>query len=318
MTKLVHVAVGVIFDGSGNILIAKRPDSAHQGGLWEFPGGKVDAGENIHQALVRELKEELAIKVTASEPLIQIRHHYVDKSVLLDVQKVMSFEGEPTGNEGQPIRWVTREALSSYEFPAANRPIITAIRLPQQYAITGEFSSLAHFTARLENALQQGARLIQLRVAKLSVAEHADILQTACALCAANCATLMINTSTTEFALIRNVLPQYPCGLHLNRHELFAQTRRPVAPEILLGASCHNSEEITQAQKIGVDYVLLSPVLKTDSHPDSAPLGWKNFADLVEQVNVPVYALGGMQVNDLAAAIHSGAQGIAGISRWWK
>lgn len=318
MTKLVHVAVGVIFNAQCNILIAKRSDTAHQGGLWEFPGGKVDAGENIHQALVRELKEELAINVTASEPLIQIRHHYVDKSVLLDVQKVRSFDGEPMGNEGQPVRWVTPDELSAYEFPAANRPIITAIRLPQHYVITGEFSSITDFSMRLERALQQHVRLIQLRIAKINIAEHADILQTAFELCATYSAILIVNTSAAEFALIRQTFPRQSCGLHLNRHQLFACSARPVAPDVLLGASCHNLEEINQAQKIGVDYLLLSPVSQTASHPESASLGWKKFADLVEQVNVPVYALGGMQPNDLSMAIHAGAQGIAGISGWWK
>lgn len=318
MTKFVHVAVGVIFDAQGKILIAKRPDSAHQGGLWEFPGGKVDAEENIHQALVRELKEELAINVTASEPLIQIRHHYADKSVLLDVQKVTAFDGEPTGNEGQPVRWITRNELSSYEFPAANRPIITAIHLPQYYAITGEFSSSSTFSAQLELALQQDVRVVQLRVRGINLTQHGDILHTAFALCATYRATLIINTSATEFALIRAAFPQYSCGLHLNRHQLLLHSERPVAPDVLLGASCHDLAEINQAQKIGVDYLLLSPVLKTNSHPEIESLGWKNFADLVKQANVPVYALGGLQSHHLSLAIRAGAQGIAGISYWWK
>src|SRR5690606_7572608 len=103
-SKLIHVAVGVIVNADGKILIAKRPQTAHQGGLWEFPGGKVDAGETIEQALVRELREELAITVKDSRPLIQIRHHYPDKSVLLDVHKITRFEGNPIGNEGQPVQ----------------------------------------------------------------------------------------------------------------------------------------------------------------------------------------------------------------------
>jgi len=131
MKKYLHVAVGVIENNLGQILIAKRPESAHQGGLWEFPGGKVDSGENFQQALLRELNEELAIQVENSEPLIQIRHDYSDKSVLLDVHKITRFSGEPKGNEGQPVRWVNPEILSEYAFPAANQPIIQAIRLPR-------------------------------------------------------------------------------------------------------------------------------------------------------------------------------------------
>ena len=106
MTKVVHVAVGVIKNNLDQILIAKRPDDAHQGGLWEFPGGKVEAGETLTQALARELREELAIEVQSITPLIQIQHDYSDKSVLLDVCLVDGFTGIAQGNEGQPIRWV--------------------------------------------------------------------------------------------------------------------------------------------------------------------------------------------------------------------
>jgi len=318
VTKLVHVAVGVIVDARGNILIAKRPDTAHQGGLWEFPGGKVDAGENIHQALVRELNEELAIHVQASEPLIQIRHHYADKSVLLDVHKVTSFEGEPKGNEGQPIRWVTADDLSSYEFPAANRPIITAIRLPQQLLITGDFLSSMDFATKLESALQQGIRMVQLRIADLSHLTHADILKESFTLCAAYKSQLLLNTSADNFLSICNAFPHSVSGLHLNSHQLFLHAKRPVEQGILLGASCHNLAEIQQAQKIGADYLLLSPVLKTLSHPNAESLGWEKFADWVEHINIPVYALGGLMPLDLNVAINAGAQGIASIRAWWK
>ena len=125
--KLVHVAVGVIVDKAFNILIAKRAAESHQGGLWEFPGGKVDAGETVEVALSRELKEELAIELSQCEALLEIHHDYVDKSVLLDVWLVTDFKGEACGNEGQPVEWVPVENLRGYAFPAANEAIITAI-----------------------------------------------------------------------------------------------------------------------------------------------------------------------------------------------
>jgi len=123
---IVHVAVGVILDGHHQVLLAKRPDNTHQGGLWEFPGGKVDAGESVAEALDRELREELAIGVEAAEPLIEIRHDYGDKCVLLDVWVVTDFSGNPRGNEGQPIEWAALERLGDYTFPAANIEIIGA------------------------------------------------------------------------------------------------------------------------------------------------------------------------------------------------
>ena len=128
MKKRVHVAVGVISDGADCILISRRAEHLHQGGLWEFPGGKVEADETVEQALRRELLEELAIEVIEQQPLLAIAHDYSDKSVLLDVWWVSVFSGEPQGREGQPLRWVNVSALHEIEFPAANQPIIAAIQ----------------------------------------------------------------------------------------------------------------------------------------------------------------------------------------------
>ncbi len=125
--KRVHVAVGVISDGGDKVLVARRADHLHQGGLWEFPGGKVEPGETVQQALQRELHEELAIRIDAIEPLLTIAHDYGDKSVLLDVWWVASFTGEPEGREGQPLRWAAIAELRALEFPAANRAIIDAL-----------------------------------------------------------------------------------------------------------------------------------------------------------------------------------------------
>ncbi len=126
--KLVHVAVGVIVDDQQNILIALRAKDAHQGGLWEFPGGKVEQGESVETALSRELNEELGLESISCRPLIEIRHDYTDKSVLLDVWWVDTFSGQAEGKEGQPIEWVSSAALSSYSFPEANQPIIAAVQ----------------------------------------------------------------------------------------------------------------------------------------------------------------------------------------------
>lgn len=125
----VHVAVAVIIGKDGRILIAKRPDDVHQGGLWEFPGGKVEQGENLEVALKRELVEELGIELQACEPLLEIHHDYPDKSVLLDVWRVTAFSGQAYGREQQPIRWVAPKFLTDYDFPEANQPILKAISL---------------------------------------------------------------------------------------------------------------------------------------------------------------------------------------------
>lgn len=125
--SVVHVAVGVILDADQRILITRRAADAHQGGLWEFPGGKVEDGESLDSALRRELLEELGITIGATRPLIEISHDYGDKQVLLDVHVVTEFRGEALGLEGQPLRWVPAEELGDYAFPAANVPIVDAV-----------------------------------------------------------------------------------------------------------------------------------------------------------------------------------------------
>jgi 8-oxo-dGTP diphosphatase len=128
--KQIHVVVGVIRNTNGAILIALRHPDAHQGGLWEFPGGKVEPNETVPVALARELEEELGIAVLQSDcqPLIKIHHDYGDKQVLLDVWWVTDFDSEPSGREGQPLRWVAVSELVDYAFPAANAPIVKAIQ----------------------------------------------------------------------------------------------------------------------------------------------------------------------------------------------
>ena len=122
----VHVAVGVILGPAGDILISKRHDDSHQGGLWEFPGGKVEPGESVEAALDRELHEELGIRVTSCRALIEVHHDYTDKEVFLDVWLIDGFSGEPLGREGQPLAWCAPASLADFDFPAANQPIVEA------------------------------------------------------------------------------------------------------------------------------------------------------------------------------------------------
>lgn len=130
--KVVHVAVGVILRGA-QVLLALRSSKQHQGGKWEFPGGKVEQGETVEQALQRELAEEVAIDVTASTAFMQLEYAYPEKTVLLDIYLVTGFDGEPEGREGQPLRWVGIAGLGDIEFPDANQPIVERI---QQYFLT--------------------------------------------------------------------------------------------------------------------------------------------------------------------------------------
>lgn len=127
-SRLIHVAVGILNNAAGAILIARRPNHVHQGGLWEFPGGKVETAETVEAALRRELHEEIGIIVETAEPLLHVRHAYPDKTVLLDVWRVTAWRGEPQGREGQPLAWTLPERLTNFAFPAADAPIIARLR----------------------------------------------------------------------------------------------------------------------------------------------------------------------------------------------
>ena len=125
--KRVHVAAAVIRGADERILIARRPQDKHQGGLWEFPGGKVEEGEPVKTTLARELLEELNVAVEIAEPLLVTEYDYGDKHVKLDVWVVRAFSGQPQGREGQVIRWYPINEIGTLQFPAANAPIVKAV-----------------------------------------------------------------------------------------------------------------------------------------------------------------------------------------------
>ncbi|MCB2263084.1 MAG: Nudix family hydrolase [Candidatus Thiosymbion ectosymbiont of Robbea hypermnestra] len=308
----IHVVAGAIADARGRILIARRPGQVHQGGRWEFPGGKLEPGETPVAALARELNEELGIRVLSSRPLIRVRHDYGDRRILLDVRRVVSHEGEPQGHEGQPLAWVHPQAMDPAAFPAADRPVISALRLPERYLITGADPQVpGRFLNRLDRALASGVRLVQLRAHDLRDDHYIHLALGAFQLCTEYGARLLLNRDP---ALVREL----PChGLHLTARRLTALAHRPWDDRYLVGASCHDARELSQAARLGLDYALLSPVRATHSHPDARPLGWLRFAALAEAAGLPVYALGGLGPDDLERAFAHGAQGIAAIRGFW-
>jgi len=310
--KRVHVAAAVIRGVDGRILIARRPDDKHQGGLWEFPGGKVEEGEAVPTALARELEEELGIRVSAARPLIQVRHDYPDKRVLLDVWEVCAFSGEPHGAEGQPLAWVWPRQLADYEFPAANRPILAAARLPERYLITPDNLEPQELLQGLKAALDAGIRLLQLRAPALYSPEYRDLAVDAVGLCAGR-AQLMLK-GPLEW------LGDFPAaGWHLTSAQLrkYAAQGRPFPRQRWLAASCHSAEELALATEMGVDFITLSPLQATQTHPGAEPLGWDKAAELIAGFNQPVYLLGGVGAAQAERAWQIGAQGVAGIRAFW-
>ncbi|MFZ5593928.1 MAG: Nudix family hydrolase [Pseudomonadota bacterium] len=313
MPNPLHVVAAAIFNPSGDVLIALRHPDAHQGGLWEFPGGKIETGEDIRHALKRELHEELGINVTQARPLIRIHHNYPDKSVLLEVWRVDAFDGEPHGREGQPIAWVSPQHLPERAFPQANQPIITAVRLPPLYLITPETGrDWDIFLRALDRSLGNGITLVQLRAKTLSASRYKQLAKEALPLCRARQAQLLLNAPPEWVEEVG------ADGVHLNSMRLMALESRPLPAGRWVAASCHNTSEIAHACRIGIDFAVAAPVLETTSHPGAPALGWEGLRALTEQAILPVYALGGMTPRHLPQAWAQGAQGIAAIGSLWR
>ena len=303
----IEVAAGVIRDDAqGRVLVAKRPEGVHQGGLWEFPGGKLEAGETVSEALKRELWEEIGISVHTSTPLITLEHAYPDRTVRLHVREVREYSGEPQGLEGQPVLWVTPDELDHYAFPAANYPIKTAVQLPDRYPILNlDDHSVETLEGLLEVWARQGIELIRFRT---------RVEQNAAQRIADGVAKAMAFGIDVLIDGSRPLMEASgAAGLHLRGQALRECSKRPVAEDCWLAASCHDALELAAAARLGVDFAVLGPVLPTASHPGAPALGWSHFESLVAKVPFPVYALGGVGPQEIPMAREHGAQGVAAI-----
>lgn len=307
-TPFIHVAVGVIVNPLNEVLVSLRPVQSHQGGLWEFPGGKLEAGEDARSALKRELAEELGISIQKCFPLKKISHSYVDKSVVLDVWYITEFLGIPQGCEGQAVEWRSIQALNEADFPAANAAIIRTLNLPAQVAITPDVETFAELTQLIEQLLEQDLQIIQLRQKKLEGNSYLRWYERARVQCLRSGAKLMFNESLDLAVQLADF------DYHASARRLMSLRERPVNHSALFSASCHTLEELKHAEALDADFVFLSPVAATNKYSAENLLGWQVFSCLAKQVSIPVYALGGMSLDDLNTARDHGASGIAGIS----
>lgn len=313
-TPATVVVAGVLQSAANEYLVAQRPEGKHLAGLWEFPGGKREANETLVQALARELQEEIGIRLLAAQPLITVRHQYADRIIELHVMAVLRWQGEPANCENQSLQWVNYQQLCQLPMPAADVPILKALRLPTHYFISPswDFNS-RQWQADCYQAAQQGAGILQFRQ-PLTEQPYAYRHLPEVAEYAHQFGMGVIVNAPVDF-----VLPEYCDGLHLNSAQLMNASgtdglRESLGSECIIGASCHTLDELERALAIDCDYALLSPVKPTTSGANKKPMGWQQFSVLTEAVNLPVYALGGLDPGDIDQARANGAIGVAGIS----
>ena len=351
----IHVVAGVLFDAEGRVLVARRPRGTHLAGLWELPGGKLVPGESREAGLARELSEELGVRVLAACPLIRVEHRYPDRDVVLDVWSVESYSGEPHGREGQPVEWRDVRSLDPADFPPADAPVLTALRLPRRYLVTPEppRRDWSAFLDRLAARVGQGFDLVQLRAKSLEASALVELGRQAAEVCRRGGATLLVNAPP---GIARRCGAD---GVHLTARRLARMLREPPAPDVrrspssgppaqalrqaalpasaanrgagvdggfrgaadgrrfLAGASCHDAGDLERARAAGCEFAVLGPVRATPTHPGAPVLQWDGFEQLARGAGLPVFAIGGLGDGDVAAARRNGGQGVAAIRAFW-
>jgi len=319
--EVTRVAIAVIENQTGEVLLSQRPVGKPLAGYWEFPGGKCEPGETPEEALSRELLEELGIEPIAVQPLIEIPWTYPKMSVRLSVFLVSQWRGQVAAREGQVLRWQSRASLDIAQMPPANRGIIHALQLPPWLLVTPDVAdddkvSQRQWLAALDQSVRALAtQLVPLVQLRLRPGRPQTLLREAIKRVRSAGGKVLLNGSLEQARALGTD------GIHLNRARLAewdAASRPTLPPSFLVSTVVHNADELAAAERIQADIVLISPVKPTASHPGAAVLGWSEFAALAARATMPAYALGGMSLADLHAARCHGGQGIAAISAFWR
>lgn len=310
MSQPVEVVAAILCQPDGQVFLASRPQDKVYAGYWEFPGGKVEAGESLEHALARELKEELGIAPVRFSRWVTRIFTYPHATVRLNFFRIWEWVGDPHPHEGQTFAWVDPARCDVSPLLPANFPILKGLSLPAIYGISHAQSlGLDEFLARLELALDKGLRLIQVRDKSLAESERLAFARKVAEHAQPYGATVLVNGST-ELARQSGA-----AGVHLDSAALMSLSSRPDVEWV--GASCHTPEELAKAGELA-DFAVLSPVLPTASHPGEPALGWPTFAEWAAACPIPVYALGGQTLGTLNDAVIHGGHGIAMLREVWK
>jgi 8-oxo-dGTP diphosphatase len=307
---MVDVAVAILERPDGAFLLARRPQGRVYAGWWEFPGGKIESGESPEAALTRELDEELGIGVRRAYPWITRLHTYPHAAVRLHFFRVLQWSGEPRAKEHDVIRWQRFGEPMVEPMLPANAPVLAALSLPLEYAITtAETIGVRTMLEHLERRFATGLRLVQVRDKSMSLGIREAYARSVVALAREYGAKVLVNS---DIDLARRVGAH---GVHLAARDLMALRER--AADLLVSASCHEAGELRHAMNLDLDFALLGPVKPTVTHPGATALEWARFAELTLGTTIPVYAIGGLVMDDLEDARQAGAHGIAMIRGAW-
>jgi 8-oxo-dGTP diphosphatase len=305
----IDVAAAIVRQPDGRVLLAERPPGKPWAGYWEFPGGKIEPGEQPLAALARELHEELGIELDVATPWITFEYAYPEKRVRLHFFRLSRWHGTPYGREGQRLAWEKPDALTVSPMLPANERVLRALNLPPVYAITqaGKFG-VEEFMHRLQGALERGVRLFQVRERAMTSQELTRFAQCVVEVAHPYGARVLVNGDAMVAAHVG------ADGVHLQSRQLM---RLAVPPCDFWAASCHDARELERAAELGASFVVLSPVLPTASHPGEPGMGWEKFSGLIGNNPLPVYALGGMRLELLDTAMQHGAHGVGLLSGIW-
>jgi 8-oxo-dGTP diphosphatase len=322
MVKITDVAVAVFIQPDGSFLLSSRPAGKPYAGYWEFPGGKIEPGESVRDALRRELIEELNVVIDECAPWFTFMMHYQHATVRLHTWRVTAWHDADAdlpnargmyGLEGQQFAWQASVATLNVSptLPGC-LPIFRALSLPTRYFVTNAtevgvdvyLNYLRAFSAKnARNSPSNGQFAIQVREKAMPPAGLAAFARDVITIARERGAMVLINS---DVALAQSLGAD---GVHLTSAQLNVLSSRPDISWV--GASVHTPEELLRAAELKCDFAVLGSIKATQSHPNQPSLGWPAFAALARNSSIPVFAIGGMVPSDITEAQQHGAHGIA-------
>lgn len=304
----INVSVGIFLNKS-KVLLGKRPKSKLWNGWWEFPGGKIKSNESPLEALKREINEELEISIIKTQPWITRVHYYDNQAFKLHFFKIFEWKNSPKAIEHDELRWVDVNKPNINPILPANKIIFKALKLPLICAITNMDEFEGDFFQALENKIKTGINLIQIREKSLNKIELENFSKKILDI------AKPLNTKVVINSNLQLAKKLQADGIHLNSNQIYEKLDIP--KQMLIGCSCHSIKDLKQAERIGSDFAFYSPVKKTLTHPNLKPIGWKKFQKSINQIQIPVYALGGMTIEDIEISMKFGSIGIASQRAIW-